>query len=99
MSYRGHIQHGMVVFDEPVPLPEGAVVRVEPAVPLSGRTPEPNEFWREQSIGELAANQGVAAARPWEQVHGRGSSLWDDDAQLEEFLRDVECRRREGMTS
>jgi len=29
MTYRGHVQNGVVVFDEPLPLPEGAQVRVE----------------------------------------------------------------------
>ena len=38
MSFRGHVRNGVVVFDEGVVLPEGAVVRVEPieaAEPLS----------------------------------------------------------------
>lgn len=30
MSYRGHIEHGVVVFDEPVALADGVVVCVEP---------------------------------------------------------------------
>jgi hypothetical protein len=29
-GFRGHVRNGLVVFDEPVPLPEGAEVRVEP---------------------------------------------------------------------
>jgi hypothetical protein len=29
MSFQGHIENGVVVFDEPAALPEGAVVRVE----------------------------------------------------------------------
>ena len=31
MTYRGHIENGVVVFDEPVVLPEGTAVRIEPA--------------------------------------------------------------------
>ncbi|MBX9789980.1 MAG: hypothetical protein K2Y37_13765 [Pirellulales bacterium] len=31
MTYRGHIENGVVVFDEPVVLAEGTEVRVEPA--------------------------------------------------------------------
>jgi hypothetical protein len=31
MTYRGHIENGVVVFDEPVVLAEGTVVRIEPA--------------------------------------------------------------------
>ena len=30
MTYKGHVQNGVVVLDEPVSLPEGAEVRVEP---------------------------------------------------------------------
>ena len=29
MSFQGHVQNGVVVFDEPVTLPEGTAVRVE----------------------------------------------------------------------
>lgn len=29
MTYRGHIKNGQVILDDPAPLPEGAVVRVE----------------------------------------------------------------------
>ena len=30
MTFQGHIENGVVVFDEPVPLPEGTAVHVEP---------------------------------------------------------------------
>ena len=30
MMYKGHVEDGAVVFDEPVSLPEGTKVRVEP---------------------------------------------------------------------
>ena len=30
MVYRGHIKNGVVVFEDPIPLPEGAEVQVEP---------------------------------------------------------------------
>lgn len=29
MSYRGHIENGIVVLDEPIPLPEGTTVTVD----------------------------------------------------------------------
>ena len=31
MPYRGHVENGRVVLDDPAPLPEGAAVTVEPA--------------------------------------------------------------------
>jgi len=34
MSFEGHIQNGVVVFDEPVAVPEGTAVRVEVIAPL-----------------------------------------------------------------
>ena len=41
MTYRGHVQNGVVVFDEPAGLPEGAQVRVEvlPNEPSSSDQP------------------------------------------------------------
>ena len=37
MTYRGHIQNGVVIFDDTVPLAEGTEVRVEPILP-AGKT-------------------------------------------------------------
>jgi len=37
MSFAGHVQNGVVVFDSPAPLPEGTEVRVVPKLP--GETP------------------------------------------------------------
>jgi hypothetical protein len=34
MSFQGHIENGVVVFDEPVAIPEGTAVRVEAIAPL-----------------------------------------------------------------
>lgn len=31
MTYRGHVENGMVVFEQPVPWAEGTPVNVEPA--------------------------------------------------------------------
>lgn len=39
MTYRGHIENGVVVFDaEDVPLPNGAVVEIVPVEPRSAAT-------------------------------------------------------------
>jgi len=38
MSYRGRVKNGVVVFDEPVELPDGTEVRVEPILPPPRKT-------------------------------------------------------------
>ena len=43
MALEGRIENGKVVFDTPVPLPEGTAVRVEPATPESPSGQEPAE--------------------------------------------------------
>ncbi len=38
MTYRGHVKNGVIVFDQPVSLPEGAAVEVQP-VPAEDEIP------------------------------------------------------------
>ena len=38
MSFEGHIENGVVVFDESVTLPDGTAVRVEPVLPPPRKT-------------------------------------------------------------
>ena len=38
MTYRGHVENGRILLDEPAPLPEGAEVKVE-VVETSGAPP------------------------------------------------------------
>ena len=38
MVYRGHVENGVIVLDEPAELPEGAAVRVELAEEATGPT-------------------------------------------------------------
>ncbi len=38
MTFGGHIENGVVVFDQPVALPEAAEVRVEPLRPVERRS-------------------------------------------------------------
>jgi len=38
MVYRGHIENGLVVIDDPVSLPEGASVLVEPLAGEGGKS-------------------------------------------------------------
>jgi hypothetical protein len=41
MTFTGHIQNGQVVFDAPVPLPDGTEVRVTPAEPPAALADRP----------------------------------------------------------
>jgi hypothetical protein len=60
MVYRGRIKNGVVVFDDPAPLPEGARVDVT----LHG------DFWQSPSLEELAEQQGVSPIRNIESLFG-----------------------------
>jgi hypothetical protein len=55
MTYRGHIENGLVVFDEQVALPEGTQVRVEP---LPKRRPTLAERFKDVigSVSDLPAD-------------------------------------------
>ena len=64
MIFQGSIENGVVVFGEPVPLPNGTPVRVE-AVP--GATAG---FWECLSLEELARRQRVRQAESAEEVLG-----------------------------
>ncbi len=98
MNYQGHIEAGVVVFDQPVALPDGTPVRVEPlTVPQS--LPAPDEFWNEPPIEQLMAQQGLAGPQRWTEIVGHGADLWDNDQQFEQFLREVRDRRQEGPRS
>ena len=41
MVYRGHVKNGVVVLDEPAPLPEGAEVHVEIVAAVDVPPPQP----------------------------------------------------------
>jgi predicted DNA-binding antitoxin AbrB/MazE fold protein len=53
MAYRGHFENGVVVFDEPVDLPEGAPVRVERSAVRQGNS-EPEAQENEDRIEDEA---------------------------------------------
>lgn len=52
MNYRGHVKGGVVVFDEPVELPEGLEVRVE--VMPTGTEQQPTLYDRLQPVIGIA---------------------------------------------
>jgi hypothetical protein len=43
-------------------------------------------FWSEQSLEQLAAEQGVTPINRLEDVWGKGAELWADDQDFEAFL-------------
>jgi hypothetical protein len=58
MTYRGHIKDGVVVFDSPIPLPEGAEVMisvVETSMDIDGQPIDPAFL-----IGDLAVDMGIS---------------------------------------
>ena len=75
MNYRGHIEKGMVVLDQPLPLPDGTPVRVESIAPPAA------DFWRSSSLDELATEQGVSAPASVEELVGG----WPADELNDDF--------------
>ncbi|HQU44590.1 MAG TPA: hypothetical protein PK867_17355 [Pirellulales bacterium] len=85
MVFEGHVENGGVVFQNPLPLPDGTPVRVESlAVP---------GFWESPSIDDLARQQGVPALSTLEELLGgwcasmtSRQSSWPALSTLEELL-------------
>lgn len=75
MVFRGHVVNGAVVFDEPLPLPDGTPVRVESL--------EAPAFWQSLSIDELARQQSVRSfAMVEEAPEGWPSDELDDGFEV-----------------
>ena len=86
MTYGGHIENGVVVFDQPVALPEGTEVRIEPLPPVGHReTPSHEEFWRDRTLDEVAAEQGVKPVADLDETLGG----WPKDELDDEFEQAV----------
>jgi hypothetical protein len=83
MDYQGQIENGVVVFREPVPLPNGTKVRVEPLVIPS------TSFWESCSLAELAVRQGIALPRSPEEMFGG----WPDDELDDGFENTIHAWR------
>lgn len=52
MAYRGHVENGAIVLDEPVALPDGAAVRIEFAVKAPGLDDDSGPSFTER-FGEI----------------------------------------------
>ena len=57
MSFQGHIEAGVVVFDEPISLPEGTVVRIEPVATSKERWDAAVKAVRELKDYDYAAHE------------------------------------------
>jgi hypothetical protein len=79
MIYKGHVENGVVVFAEPLPLAAGTEVRVEAVAPPAA------DFWESCSLDELARRQGVSLDSPPEEVLGG----WPDDELDDGFENEV----------
>lgn len=75
MSFQGHVEKGRVVLDQPLPLPDGTPVRVEPIAPA------PAEFWQSRALDELARQQGVTTPTSPDDLLGG----WPPDDRDDEF--------------
>jgi hypothetical protein len=86
MIYRGHIENGVVVFAEPVPLAAGTEVRVEAVAPPGA------DFWESCSLEQLTRRQRVSARESPEEMLGG----WPDD-ELDDGFENVVAswRKRE----
>jgi hypothetical protein len=58
--------------------------------------PKKDGFWREKTIEELAAEQGVTLPQRWEDLYGAGEHLWKSDEEFEEFLEFIQQQRTAG---
>lgn len=54
-------------------------------------------FWREKTIEELAAEQGVRPVERLEDILGRHADLWESDEEFEAFVSGIYERRRRGV--
>jgi hypothetical protein len=77
---QGRVEKGMVVLDQPLPLPDGTPVQVKPiAAPHAS-------FWESYSLDDLARQQGISAAGTIEDLL-RGWPADDQDDDFEEAFR------------
>ena len=81
MRFQGHVEKGMVILDQPLPLPDGTPVRVEPIAVA------PSDFWQSNSLEELARRQGVTAPEGVEDLLGGWPADERDDDFEETLLR------------
>jgi hypothetical protein len=74
MSFQGHIERGMVVLDQPLPLPDGTPVLVEPI-------PAASAFWQSHSLDNLGQEQGGSVPGSFKELVGG----WPKDELTDAF--------------
>jgi|HubBroStandDraft_6_1064221.scaffolds.fasta_scaffold232721_3 hypothetical protein len=84
MSFPGHVENGMVVLDQPLPLPDGTPVRVEPVAFPSA------SFWQCLSLDDLAKQQAVGTAQSMDELLGG----WPADEVDDHFEENLQQWRR-----
>jgi len=55
-----------------------------------------SDFWESRSIDELAEEQGIDAPQPFDKMIGAVADLWDDEENVEHFVKGI-CERRYRM--
>lgn len=78
MTYQGHIENGKVVFDTPVPLPEGTKVEVT-MLPVSQTELQPNR--PEPSLKSLLKYSGIIKDLPPDAVRNLDHYLYGHPKQ------------------
>ena len=53
----------------------------------------PGNFWREHTIDELAAQQGITVPQPLGEMVGAAAELWDDEEDCDRFVQGINDRR------
>ena len=53
----------------------------------------PGNFWREHTLDELAAQQGITVPQPLDEMIGAAAELWDDDEDRDRFVQEIHDRR------
>ncbi|MBE3584254.1 MAG: hypothetical protein IMX01_09100 [Limnochordaceae bacterium] len=58
-----------------------------------------SEFWEEKSLDELAEKQGIGPVYSFNALFGRGRDLWESDAEVASFVREIYQWRAEDALS
>ncbi len=78
MTFQGHVENGVIILNEPVPLPNGTPVVVEAKA-------DAGQFWQCYSLDELAQQQGVTPTRSLDGLLGG----WPGDELDDNFEQEL----------